>query len=83
MTTAQLNLHRLIAIEAELPDSLLQPLLDRFGRFTGEGPAPLGRIEIKKLEHSDLELRARPGWEFDEQGAHWMGRSRRRLRIEP
>ncbi|MBY6187966.1 hypothetical protein KUV89_15210 [Marinobacter hydrocarbonoclasticus] len=82
MNNVELNIHGLIRITGHLPQPLLTPLLERFGRFKGSGSAPC-HIELGVLDGPTYRPHLYPRWQFDELGAHWLGRSQKRLLIQP
>ncbi|MBY5981969.1 hypothetical protein [Ferrimonas balearica] len=82
MKNVEINLHNLVRITGHLPQPLLTPLMERFGRFRGDASAAPWEIELGVLDAPGYRLRSRPGWVFDEIGAHWLGRSRKRLVIQ-
>lgn len=82
MNNVRLNLHNLIRIDGRLPQPLLTPLLERFGRFRGEADSAPWRIELGRLDTASYRLRIKPQWHFDDFGAHWLGQTQKRMVIQ-
>ncbi|MBY5923314.1 hypothetical protein [Ferrimonas balearica] len=83
MNNVTLNLYDLIRIEGVLPQPLLTPLLERFGRFRAERSTAPWRIELGTLDTPGYRPRLKPQWQFDQLGAHWLGQTQKRLVIQP